>query len=180
MAKDEKDTDIATALDRLAQIAEAQQTVAQATANQLKPKSLEVAQVAQRSPFNPRGEKSFPMPRLKCEIYAPWKQEPNHHNLTREEVELFNLLDPGEYEFELNDGSPARMTVVGDKNAATGVIEKLRLTPEPMWNNEHKGRFRSMAETLRQMLGDRATPVRSMKREQALIADGQLAVSVNG
>ena len=161
------------------QQAQAQLIVSEETAKRLKPKSLEIADCAQRSPFNPRGERSYPMPRLKCEIYAPWKMDPQSHSLTREEVELFNLLEPGEYHFDLNDGTPAIMRVVGVRNDATGQLEKLQLSPVPNWDNEHKGRFRSMAEILRQMLGG-CTGIRTMAQEKAAIASGELAVSVNG
>jgi len=181
MSKDESvDDRLLKILEAQQQASAAQMVLAQATAKRLQPKSLEVSQITQISPFNPRGEKDFPMARLKCAIYAPWKIDPQGHNLTREEVDLFNLLEPGEYSFDLNDGAPATMRVVGVRNDATGVIEQLQLSPTPTWDNEHKGRFRSMADTLRQMLGDRASSVRSMRQEKALIADGQLAVSVPG
>jgi hypothetical protein len=47
---------------------------------------------ALRSPFNPRGDKDFPMPQLKCEMWIPYKiTDPHQGGLTREEVELLNL-----------------------------------------------------------------------------------------
>lgn len=163
-----------------AEQAKAQLIVSEETAKRLKPKSLTIDQVAQRSAFNPRGEKSHPLPRLQCEIYAPWKLDPNGHSLTREEVELCNLLVPGEFDFELNDGSMAVMRIEGVKNDATGLMETLHLKPNPPWNQEHKQRFPPLVKILRDVLGEKATPILSMKREKALIADGQLAVSVHG
>ncbi len=154
--------------------------VAEETARRLKPKSLTVSEVAQKSPFNPRGEKSHPLPRLQCEIFAPWKLDPNGHSLTREEVELCNLIVPGEFAFELNDGSMATMRIEGVRNDATGAMETLLLKPNPPWNQEHKQRFPPFVKILRDVLGDKATPILSMKREKILIAEGQLPVSVHG
>jgi hypothetical protein len=181
----EKDV-LATALDRLAAIAEAQQAsaasqavVSEATANRLKPKSLEIGEIPQISAFNPRGERQYPMPRLKCEIYAPWTIDPNSHGLTREEVELFNLLEPGAYTVSLTDGDSAKVEVIADVNEATGRIEKMKLKPTPSWSDEHRQRFPAMATMLRDMLGDSAKGVVSMKEEQRQIANGTLAVSVS-
>jgi len=160
--------------------AKAQQAVAEATAKRLAPKSLEIAELAQISVFNPRGERTYPMPRLKCEILAPWPISPNGHNCTREEVELFNLLEPGLYAITLNDDAPAKMEVSARRNEATGVIEEMTLKPNPPWNNEHRNRFRSMPLILREILGERAVHVLTMRQEKAGIATGELAVSVDG
>lgn len=179
---DEKKPEItmATALERLAAIAEAQAAQTQTIAKQNAPKSLDIAQLAQCSAFNPRGEKSFKMPRLQCDIYAPWKIDPNTHGCTREEVELFNLLTPGLYTFEMNDGETGTCEVVGRKNEATGKLEELHLLPTPKWTDEHKQRFKAMALMLRDMLGKKADSVLTMKQERAKIASKELAVSVHG
>lgn len=171
---------IAAALDRLAKIAESQQSVAQSTAKRLAPKSLEVGEIALISAFNPRGERSFAMPRLKCQVHAPWLIDPNTHGCTREEVELFNLLEPGVYPFELNDGTMAEMQITTVMNKATGAVEKMFLHPTPNWNEEHRQKFKAMTVILREILGDKATGVLSMKQEKTQIAKGDLAVSVNG
>ena len=190
MAKDWKATNdepaptvdaIGAALDRLAAIAEAQAGMTQATAKRLAPKSLEVAEIAQTSPFNPRGDRTYAhLMQLKCDIYAPWKIDKMHHGCTREEVELFNRLTPGIYPITLNDDTPAKVTVIGQTNEATGAIERLTLQPEPSWTNEHRNRFRSMSAMLREMLGEAADGILTMKQEKAKIATGELAVSVNG
>lgn len=171
---------IAAALDRLAKIAESQQSVAQSTAKRLAPKSLEVGEIAQISAFNPRGERSFPMPRLKCQIHAPWLIDPNGHGCSREEVELFNLLEPGVYQFELNDNTPAEMEVTTVMNKATNAVEKMFLKPTPNWSEEHRQKFKAMPLILREILGDKAAHVLSMKQEKTQIAKGALAVSVDG
>lgn len=149
---------------------ESQSVMAQATAKRLAPKSLEIAEISQASAFNPRGERDFPMPRLKCAVYAPWKLDPNHHSCTREEVELYNLLTPGVYAITLNDGMPAKVEVEAALNTATGVIERLLLKPDPSWSNENRQRFKPMTDMLREMLGDKADGVLTMKQEKARIA----------
>ncbi len=160
--------------------AKAQQTVAEATAKRLAPKSLNIGEVAQASVFNPRGERSYPMPKLKCEVWAPHKTDQGSHGWTREEVELLNLLEPGTYAFELNDNTPAKMDVIGVTNDISGAIERLTLSPTPPFNGEHHRRFKGMAIMLREMLGEKAAHVLTMKQEKTKIATGELAVSVHG
>lgn len=131
-----------------------------------------------RSVFNPRGTKldDWTMPELKCEIHAPWKIHPAYHGLDREEVELFNLLEAGEYVIELNDQTPAKVAVRVIKNDITGKVEKMHL--DTNWSEEHKGKYPAMRNMLRQMLGKKAESVWTMKEELALIKSGDLSVSV--
>jgi hypothetical protein len=159
--------------------AKAAQTVAEATAKRLKPKSLEIAEIPQISVFNPRGEKDFPMPTLKCDIFAPWKLSTTNHGLTREEVELFNLLEPGTYTVTLVDESTAKVDVIAARNDATGAIEQMQLRPTPSWSNEHRQLFPAMAKMLREMLGEKADAVMTMKKERAGIVAGAIEVSVS-
>lgn len=50
------------------------------------------------SAFNLRGEKDFKRPTLRCEYFLPWPINPGSaEELTREEVELLNLVRPGEH-----------------------------------------------------------------------------------
>lgn len=144
------------------------------------------------SAFNPRGQKDYPMPELKCEIHAPWQIKPGIHGLDREEVELFNLLEPGIYPIELTDGSRRVVSVVGSTNTITGKLEQMVLAGayDPgtkqhgaLFTKEDKQLFPSLKQMLRQMLGDAATGVMSKLEEQrriALPADDprHLAVSV--
>lgn len=138
------------------------------------------------SVLNPRGEKDFPMPRLKCEIWAPWRSRPEDHGLDREEVELFNLLEPGEYVIELVDGSQQKVVVLATRHAITGAYTRLTLSgplsdegkPTPLFTAEIKDRFPAMRLMLRDILGDKAKDVMTMKQEVKLVADGTLAVSV--
>lgn len=186
MANDKPTDPIASALDRLASIAEAQAKqaeaqaiVSEATAKRLKPRSLEIGEIAQISCFNPRGEKDFPLPKLKCEIYAPWKLTLTNHGCDREEVELFNLLEPGTYTITLNDDAPAKVDVIAARNDATGKIEQMKLQPTPSWSGENRQRFPAMRKMLREMLGEKADVVMTMQKERLGIASGAIPVSVS-
>lgn len=126
------------------------------------------------SVFNPRGEKDFPMPTLKCEVYAPWKMSPMLHSLDREEVELFNLLEPGEYVGELNDGTTVPVNVVGVRNSENGKLEKLSLQGAKdeggvymtLFTKERRNAFPALRLFLRQLIGDPASAVMPMKEEE--------------
>ena len=139
---------------------------------------------------NPRGEKDFPMPVLKCEIWAPWRSRPQDHGLDREEVELFNLLEPGEYRVELVDGTTQRVVVLGQRHALTNEWTRLTLSGPlndegkgtPLFTQENKGLFPSMRLILREILAqtdqaDAAAAVMTMRQEVAKIASGELTVS---
>jgi hypothetical protein len=50
------------------------------------------------SVYNPRGDKDFPRPPLRCKYALPWPVEPSAaEELTAEEIELLNLLVTGEH-----------------------------------------------------------------------------------
>jgi hypothetical protein len=131
------------------------------------------------SPFNPRGEKDFPMPDLKCEIHAPWSMKPGLHGNDREEVELFNLLEPGEYQVELLDQTTVTLCVLAEKNAVTGKLEHMALMGayDPgekqhaaFFTQDRKQIVPPMRHLLRQMLGEKAAHVLPMKEELRRIA----------
>jgi hypothetical protein len=147
------------------------------------------------SPFNPRGQKDYPMPELKCEILAPWPMKPGLHGLDREEVELFNLLEPGVYTIDMTDGTQRRASVVAAKNTVTGTIEQMALAgaydPDTrqhaaLFTKEDKQLFPSMKIMLRQMLDQQGADyagVMTMREEARRIAlpegdDKKLLVSV--
>ena len=126
------------------------------------------------SAFNPRGEREYPMPKLKCVLFAPWSCEPESHSLTREEVELVNLLEPCTTRLELTDGSTIIAAVVGTRNSVTDKLEKLDLRGayDPalqmhgaLFTEENKQLFPSLANILRQILGDKAAGVMPMREE---------------
>ena len=164
--------------------------VQQAQLDQTKKRSL--LQGPKISVFNPRGEKDFPMPRLKCEVHCPWSNTPEVHGFDREEVELVNLLEPGEYQIELTDGATVTAFIVGDTNTVTGHIERLTFCGayDPaqrmyaaLFTKERKQAFPAFRIMLRQMLGDKADAVVTMGEERRRIAlpaedPKHLAVSV--
>lgn len=81
---------------------------------------------ALRSPFNPRGDKDYDLPALKCEMWDPFKvTDPHIGGFTREETELYNLVQPGEYKIKMNDGTYQTVCVVGTTNDETGQLFKL-------------------------------------------------------
>lgn len=156
---------------------QAAQATAQAQAFE-KAQNPSLKVTTQVSHFNPRGEKDFPMPALKCEFHAPWKIHPAYHGLDREEVELFNLLEPGEYTVQGNDEAPLKLRIIARTNDATGAVERMDFKCD-QFTAEHKGqRLPAMRAILRDILGDKAAGVRPMTEERKLIATGKLAVSV--
>lgn len=181
MAKSETEHTPAVDPNMAALIAELQQ--ARLEQPELQAKAFEKAQnpslkvTTQVSHFNPRGEKDFPMPPLKCEIHAPWKIHPAYHGLDREEVELFNLLQPGEYVATGTDDAPIKIRVIARTNDATGAIERLDIKCE-QFTAEHKGqRLPAMRAILREIVGEAARDVMPMTQERKLILAGELAVS---
>lgn len=79
------------------------------------------------SAFNPRGDKDYPMPELKFDVMAPWPlTKGKYHPLTDEEVRLMNrLIVPFDFTLELLDGSTVRGTIIAQKHAVSGVVEKI-------------------------------------------------------
>lgn len=130
---------------------------------------------ALRSPFNPRGDKDFPMPDLKCEMWVPFKlSDPHTGGLDREEVELLNLLEPGEYTIEMNDGAAQIVCVIGTRNTETGKLYKLAMVGPRDEDGKHTGlftkerrqQFPSLKSMLRQIIGqDGTASVMTMREE---------------
>ena len=193
------------ALERQNAIAERQLALAEGAAERetqsLKLQAEQLKQTRKRSnevgpeisAFNPRGEKDFPMPKLKCEVSCPWPNRPEWHSFTREEVELWNLVEPGQFQIEKMDGSVVEANVIGARNTTTGKLEALELvgaydTGEKRFGpifpkGGHHTTFPPLTNMLRQILAKRAdlnvepNEVMTMKREEALIATGELTVS---
>ena len=169
----EPEITLAQVLDRLAAIQEGNQRVQREQLKQTASKSK--ARAPNISPYNPRGEKDYPMPELKCTIHMPFRQRPADHGLDREEVELFNLLQPGNYRVTLNDESTLTIAVVGRINRATGKIEEMYISgpldPDsgqhtPLFTKETKQLFPGLRTMLREMLGEAADDVLPIKVEQ--------------
>jgi hypothetical protein len=163
--------------ERQLAVQEAAVGVQKAQVKQTAPKSLQ--QGPKISVFNPRGEKDFPVPPLKCEILAPWQAKPEFHGFDREEVELLNLLEPGESLVEMGDGSVITVHVVGVRNGQHGKLESLTLCGAydaetkhyaALFTKENKQLFPAFRVMLRQMIGERAAAVMPMREEVRRIA----------
>ena len=180
-----EDITLAQVLDRLAAIQEANQQVQKAQLKQTAPRSN--TRHPGISVFNPQGQKDCPMPELKCEVHMPFPQRPADHGMDWEEVELMNLLEPGVYPVELNDGSVIRINVAGKKNHISNEIESLTWSgppdpdtghPTPLFNNTNKMLFPSLRGMLRQMLGEKADGVMTQATRTRKTKAGELPVSV--
>lgn len=153
---------------------------------QTEPKSLQMT--PRISPFNLRGQKDYPNPRLKCEMYIPWRLDPNVEaespSLDREEIELLNLLEPGTYTVERTDGVRAPCSVVGVRNGVTGNLERISLLgpkdPDTnhhvgLFSNENKQTWPTLKNLVRQILEQQSADfehILTMKAEARKIADG--------
>lgn len=137
------------------------------------------------SVFNRRGNtlEGYTKPKLKCRMDIPWTLR--DEELTREEVELFNLMGPGEFMVKRNDGSKILMTVVVRYAVDQVTPSHLVMNHETAWNNDHKNLMPSLADMVRQMLRQQgpamikaSAAVMSDEEEEALIECGELTVSV--
>ncbi len=155
-------SEMSAALDKLAKIAENSQRVQAAQLKQTAPRSN--AQGPRISPYNPRGDKDYPMPTLKCEMHMPFPQTPALHAFDREEVELINLVEPGKYAIELNDGSVRYIVLNGRRNRLTGHVDSIQWQgepdedsghPTPLFTGHNKQEYPSLKIMLRQMLGEK-------------------------
>jgi hypothetical protein len=115
------------------------------------------------SAFNPQGEKDYPMPRLKCEVWMPWPQTPAFHAFDWEEVELINLVEPGEYTIRLNNDELCPVVVIGTVNKVNGKLERMQFSRgwdedarhhTALFTPENHRDFPSLRLLLRQMLGE--------------------------
>ncbi len=129
------------------------------------------------SAFNPQGEKDYPMPRLKCEVFMPFSQTPQNHGFDREEVELLNLLidaGGGEFDVELNNGDMEHVVVTATINRGTKRAERLVFSRgwdedakqwRGLFTQDNKQTFSSTKKMLRDMLGDKANGVMGIKEQ---------------
>lgn len=127
------------------------------------------------SVFNPRGERDHPRPNLACPMFLPWEAE--KESLTREEIELLNLLEPGEFYVRRNDESKILVTIKTTTNPNTGKHDRLLMNSETGFNNDYHWLIPPLRQTLRQILNQRAhtkeaaTKVLTMEREIELITE---------
>ena len=182
---------MAQVLDRMAQILAANSEMA-AKANNVQREQLKQTQRKSNasaplaSVFNPRGQKDFPMPPLKCEVWMPFPQRPDLHGLDREEVELMNLLiddvlnkiqskEAPIYSVELNDDSTVLLCIEPVYNRTTQQLERIRWCgptdpdtrmPTPFFTSENRQQFRTLKMILRGILPeDKVAAVMPMRQE---------------
>lgn len=130
------------------------------------------------SVFNLRGEKDFPKDKLKCRMLIPWEAEED--SLTREEVELLNLMQPGEYIVVRNDRTKVKLYCRVSTNLDSDVPALLIINHDTAFNNDYHRMMPPLTEVLRQMLKQNPKSrnaeklVLSMEEEEALILAGKL------
>lgn len=74
----------------------------------------------------PEGDIARPRPALKCAIL--WRDvEQNRDQLTAQEIELLNQLEPGVYIQQRPDGSRLKIEVVGERDEVTNKLTKLNV-----------------------------------------------------
>lgn len=130
------------------------------------------------SSLNPRGDKDFPRPQLKCEMMVPHPLE--QEVITREEIELYNLLQPGEFLIKRNDDTRIKVTVRIITKLDSDVPSRLILNHDTAFNNDHHRLMPPISNFLRQILKqtpksrDAANRVLTMEEEEAFVMAGQL------
>jgi hypothetical protein len=140
--------------------------------------------VPQRSVLNLQGERDFPKPKLKCVMMIPWLVDQD--SVTREEVQLLNLLQPGEYVVSKMDGTKVKVSVRIDYGLDEITPSRLLMNNETAFNNDNQRWVPPLAMMLRQMLGQHkdssivasSRAVLTMDEEAALIEAEKLPVSV--
>jgi hypothetical protein len=178
---------LSTALER---VSEAQmkgsELIASETRKAHRPSNSVVPEV---SVFNRRGTMLDPdepgphKPKLRCLMLLPWIAE--WESLTREEVELLNLLRPGEYSLKRIDNSKVRVTITMDFKVDGNTPSRLVLTHDTAFNNDNFRLIPPLSDMLRQVLKQHdpeirqwAAEVLSDEEEEALIEAGELSISV--
>ena len=120
---------------------------------------------------------------LKCTMMLPWIAE--WESLTREEVDLLNLLEPGEFLIRRADQSKVRVIVTLSYHVDGHTPSTLVLTHETAFNNDNFRLAPPLATMLRQILKQSspavaraANQVLTDEEEEALIEAGELAIAV--
>jgi hypothetical protein len=148
--------------------------------------------VPNRSVFNRRGEglvddpdpsRRYKKPDLKCMMLLPWMAEAA--SMTREEVELCNLLEAGSYIVRRQDRTKLTMEVQIRYKADNITPSTLIVNHETAFNNDNFRNMPPLVDMLREMLKQHDAPVRqaaalvmSDEEEEAMIEAGELSVSV--
>ena len=90
------------------------------------------------SVFNLRGDKDFKRPRLKCEFFIPWPVTNDQESLTREELELLNLLTPGEFSVLRSDRTRIKMTVRQINKLDSDAPSRIMINHDTGFNNDNQ------------------------------------------
>lgn len=137
------------------------------------------------SVFNRRGTMlgdEYQKPKLKCKMLLPWEAE--DESMTREEVELLNLMEAGIYTIHRIDRSKITVTVQVQYGVDNISPTHLVMQHDTAYNNDNFRLMPPFADMLREMLRqhDRsiaqiAKAVLTDEEEEALIEAGELSVS---
>lgn len=126
------------------------------------------------SVFNLRGDKDFPRPPLRCDYFLPWPIRPSAaEELTREEIELLNLIEPGEHTVVRADRTKVKITVRIDRKFDSDVPSRVVFHHDTAFNNDYHQLMPH--DWIRQMLYSNpktkmaAMGVLTMEEEEALI-----------
>lgn len=130
--------------------------------------------VPMKSVYNPRGNIDYIKPKLKCRFRLPW--EADDDSLTREEVELLNLIEAGVYKVTMTDKRKISLSVKVDydvydrPNMVTFKFDTVLSEPENM------RRVPGGADLYREILKQNpntvaaSRKVATMEEEEAIVA----------
>jgi hypothetical protein len=149
--------------------------------------------VPMRSVFNPRGiqglnpDPTYQPPILRCPCWVPREEMPNDNMLTREEIELLNILVeiPGSYTIKRIDDTKVKLNVIVDRALDDVTPTRLIIRADTGYNNEYFRLMPALHSQLRQIMSQhsdenirkRAAAVLTMDEEYALIEAGKLSVA---
>lgn len=121
-------------------------------------------------------------PHLKCLMMIPWLVE--WESVTREEAELLNLLEAGDYMIKRIDNSKVRVTVKIEYHTDGKRPSRLLLNHDTAFNNDNFRLVPDLVSMLRQVLKQHdpevallASRVMSDEEEEAMIEAGRLSIS---
>lgn len=126
------------------------------------------------SVFNLRGDKDFPRPALRCDYFLPWPIKPSAaEELTREEIELLNLIEAGEHTITRTDRTKVKVLVRIDRKYDSEEPSRVVFQHDTAFNNDYHQLMPH--DWIRQMLYSnpktkaKALQVLTMDEEEALI-----------
>lgn len=165
---------LAAAFDRMASAQlEGADRVAKATKLVTRPSNEAPPRI---STLNPRGDKDFPRPQLKAKFLLPWEADPD--TLTREEIELLNLIIPGDYVVRRNDATKVKVAVRATYRIDSDTMDRVLFVHETAFNNDYHSLMPPdwIRQMVRQNPKTRAAcdAVLTMDEEEDLIVAGLL------